>query len=311
MSYGEVLSNAWKTIWKYKVLWIFGILAGLGSGGGGGSSGGGSGPNFNNNNNGNRPDFFNPAWGDQVGRWLQQNWWIFIVAALVIFLLVVVIIILSTYGRIGLTRGAWKGDEGVARLTFAELFAESGRYFWRVLGLALLIFGITAAAGLIIAVGTAGVAVVTLGLGVLCLIPLFCVLGVVAWVLEIIVRLAVIAITGEDKGVIEGLQSAWNTVRAHLGESIVMGLILGIGGGIVRFIIALPFLAALIPLFPLMANQTQQTLERGLIGAAVVFCIYLPVAIFLSGIVEAYVGTAWTLTYRRLTGHSRAAVEVA
>ena len=35
MNYGEVLSRAWQIIWKYKVLWIFGILAGLGSGGGG------------------------------------------------------------------------------------------------------------------------------------------------------------------------------------------------------------------------------------------------------------------------------------
>ena len=147
MSYGEVLSNAWKTIWKYKVLWIFGILAGLGSGGGGGGGGGSAGPNINGDNN--QPDFFNPAWGDQVGRWLEQNWWVFIVAAVVIFLLVIVIIILSTYGRIGLARGAWKGDEGAARLTFGELFAESGRYFWRVLGLALLIFVISAGAAVV------------------------------------------------------------------------------------------------------------------------------------------------------------------
>ena len=40
MNYGEVLSSAWKTIWKHKVLWIFGILAGLGAGSGGGSASG-------------------------------------------------------------------------------------------------------------------------------------------------------------------------------------------------------------------------------------------------------------------------------
>ena len=45
MDYGEVLSKAWKIIWKHKVLWIFGILAsfGQGSGGGSGGSGGNSG----------------------------------------------------------------------------------------------------------------------------------------------------------------------------------------------------------------------------------------------------------------------------
>jgi len=30
MDYGEVLSKAWQITWKYKVLWIFGILAGCG-----------------------------------------------------------------------------------------------------------------------------------------------------------------------------------------------------------------------------------------------------------------------------------------
>ncbi len=35
MDYGEVLSKAWKIAWKFKVLWIFGILAGCGASQGG------------------------------------------------------------------------------------------------------------------------------------------------------------------------------------------------------------------------------------------------------------------------------------
>ena len=41
MDIGEVLSRAWQIIWKHKVLWIFGILAGCASGGGGGNPGSG------------------------------------------------------------------------------------------------------------------------------------------------------------------------------------------------------------------------------------------------------------------------------
>ncbi len=41
MDYGEVLSKAWKIAWKFKVLWIFGILASCGQSRGG---------NFNFNN---------------------------------------------------------------------------------------------------------------------------------------------------------------------------------------------------------------------------------------------------------------------
>lgn len=41
MDYGYVLRRAWEIIWKFKVLWIFGILASCGqaSGSGGGNSG--------------------------------------------------------------------------------------------------------------------------------------------------------------------------------------------------------------------------------------------------------------------------------
>ena len=42
IDYGEVLSKAWKIVWKNKILWIFGILASFGQGSGGGSGGGGS-----------------------------------------------------------------------------------------------------------------------------------------------------------------------------------------------------------------------------------------------------------------------------
>jgi len=38
MDFGEVLSKAWRIVWKHKVLWIFGFLASLGQGWGGGSS---------------------------------------------------------------------------------------------------------------------------------------------------------------------------------------------------------------------------------------------------------------------------------
>lgn len=43
MNFGEILSRAWKIIWKHKVLWIFGILAGCGRGGGGGGGSANSG----------------------------------------------------------------------------------------------------------------------------------------------------------------------------------------------------------------------------------------------------------------------------
>ena len=42
MDFGEVLTKTWKIIWKYKILWLFGIFASCSGGGGGGGGGGGS-----------------------------------------------------------------------------------------------------------------------------------------------------------------------------------------------------------------------------------------------------------------------------
>ena len=49
-NFGEILTRAWQITWKYKVLWIFGILAGCtnGGGGGGGNSGYRVGPSDSN-----------------------------------------------------------------------------------------------------------------------------------------------------------------------------------------------------------------------------------------------------------------------
>ena len=35
MEFGEILTKAWKIIWKFKILWVFGILSSCGHGGGG------------------------------------------------------------------------------------------------------------------------------------------------------------------------------------------------------------------------------------------------------------------------------------
>jgi hypothetical protein len=65
LSLGPTLSRAWEIIWRHKILWIFGILAGCATGGGGGSGGS---PNINVDDN-NR----NLQLPPEVERFLDQN----------------------------------------------------------------------------------------------------------------------------------------------------------------------------------------------------------------------------------------------
>ncbi len=301
MNIGEVLSRAWQITWKHKVLWIFGILAGCSGGGGGGGGGGGNAAmNYSSSTNRFPPDaerFFSltniPDW--QISA-------IIIAVVLVVLLLVVLSIFLGTIGRIGLIRGTQQAESGSLKLVFGELFSGSLPYFWRVFLLGLLIgVAIFLAVAALLALGLVG-SVMTLGVGFLCFIPLLCLLIPVLWFISVIVEQANVAIVLENLGVRDGLRRGWEVVRANLGVMILMALILLLGvGGIGGLIIALPMIGVVIPAIIGAVSNSQRTMMGGLAVAAICFVAYLPVLIVLTGILRTYIGTAWALTYMRLT----------
>jgi len=115
MDYGEILTRAWQIIWKHKILWIFGILAGCGSG-------------SNNFSNGSR--YTNESGSNPVSNWLggvsnDQMTMVVIAILAVSCILVILFTFLSTIGRIGLIRGASRADQDLdTHLTFGALFRD-------------------------------------------------------------------------------------------------------------------------------------------------------------------------------------------
>jgi hypothetical protein len=305
MNYSEILSRAWQIIWKHKVLWIFGILAGCANSGGGG---GGSGNNIRSTSgSGQAPAQLQP-YLDRMEQFIksvpEQTWILIGIGAfLLILVLVALKIFLSTIGTIGLIHGAQLADQDIeARLTFGELFKGSLPYFWRVFLLNLLVGLVFLVVGLIVAAGAVLAVVLTLGLILICLLPLLCLLVPVGVVVGVVIEQATIAIIVEDLGIMDGLRRGWEVVKTNVGPLVVMWLILGLGiSGIIGIIIGLPMILVLAPfLIGLFANA-QRAIETGLVISLVCCAAYLPVLIVLSGILQSYVGSAWTLTFLRLT----------
>jgi hypothetical protein len=289
-NFGEVLARAWQIIWKHKVLWIFGIFAGCARGGGGGTGGAGSG---GRNGSGNQPFPQHEQFFQQIGQWIEDNPWIVAILVLLVIGLVIVSIFLGTIGRIGLIKGTYQAERGAERLNLGELFSESMPYFWRVFGLALLI-------GLIAVLAFAPLALfgaLTAGIGFICVLPLICILIPVLWALSVVIEQANVAIVLENLGIGDGFRRGWEVVRANVGPILLLTLVIFIGSGILGFIIAIPIIGAALPLiFSAASNNT------GPIWITVVCCaVYFPILLILSGILNAYVQSVWTLTFMRLT----------
>jgi len=312
MNIGEVLTKAWNTIWKHKILWIFGILASCGQGGGGGSGG--------SSNTGYRASQGDPNVSPEVERFFfgierffQQIevWEIigFIAVIMVIFLIIWFIsLALSTIGRLGLIQGTVQAESDAEQLTFRELFDSGKPFFWRILGLNVLVGIATFVLVLLIVLPTVGLTVLTFGIGIICLIPLICLMIPVSWVITVILEQANIAIVLEDLDIFKGIQRGWEVFRGNLGNILVMALILLIGGGIIGFIFGLPLFLLVFPAAfgSILGGITDSALPLGggIAVAGLCFVGYLPVLILLGGILRAYVQSAWTLTYMQLTQSS-------
>jgi hypothetical protein len=296
MDFGYILKRAWQIVWKFKVLWLFGILASCGQASG--SSGSNSGYRYSSQNNNISPQI--EHWFASLSPGLIAL--LIVIAIIVVLALIVIAILLGTVGRVGLIRGTLKAEQGANRLTFGELWREGLTYFWRVFGLNLLIGVIIFLAVVILTILGVVLTIGTLGIFVLCLLPLICLFVPVAWAVYVIVEQANIALVVENLGITDAIKRGWQVVVDNIGNMIVMSLILILGVSLIGgAIIGLPLLIVAAPAIAGFATGTSDAIRNGLIISGLFFIVYLPFLLLLSGILRAYTSSAWTLTYLRLT----------
>jgi len=308
MDFGKILSKAWKIIWKFKILWLFGILSSCGQGGGGGGGSSNTGYRTSVGNGDIPPEMRRFFFGierffDNVEVWQI----IAIIGGLILFFLILWFIMtaLNTIGRVGLIQGTVKAEDGAETMTFGELFESGKPFFWRILGLNILLGLALFLVIIVLMLPIIGITALTMGIGLICLIPFICILVPAMWLAGVVIEQANIAVVVEDIGIIDGLKHGWEVCRDNTGNMIVMALILVLGGGIVGIVIALPLILIIVPvMFGIiggLAAESEKIIGGGLAIAGLWFLAYLPVLIVLGGILRAYISTAWTLTYLHLT----------
>lgn len=316
MDFGEVLSKSWRIVWKHKVLWIFGILAGCArSGGGGGSA---SSFNWQGSGTGSQPfgqgfSPSNPQFGTELEQWISTHLEL-LLAAIVLFILLILLIVLirlalGTIGQVGLIRGVADVDAGAEHLRFGALFKSTYPYFWRVLGLAVLaelaffivvMFFVAILVGLALAAGLP-----TQGVGVLVVLPLLCifipVLIIARVVVDIIIQLADRGIVIEDLRLGNSIRRGWELFKKELGPVLLIGLITAVVGFVVGIVIAIPLIFVALATGIALATNTGSFSWTPIITGGACILVYLPVLLAASGLLLSYRQSVWTLTYLRLT----------
>jgi hypothetical protein len=294
MDISTIFKRAWEITWKHKGLWVLGILANCSGGGSRGAS-----------NISRIPEYqFEGGEFPQIERWIHSvpdETWIGIGIAIVcgLLLLALVFWVLAAIGNGGLISAFQMAETG-GKVTLAGAFQQGISYFWKLLVIQFILGVASFIVLLPIIVGGILLSVLTLGLGLLCFIPLLCTLVPLGIALTIYTLLTQIALIVEQLDIVSAFQRSWEVLRSNIGEVIVMGLILGVGGFLVGFILALPFVLMALPFVTGLIVGTETSSLAGLSVTVVGILLYIPILLVASGILRTFITGSWTLTYRSL-----------
>lgn len=328
MEHFKILKRAFDTTWNYKALWVFGILVAL-TAGGGGFSGSGSnfGAQFSGNGNGDIPL---PHGGGRFEFPLQAFAVLFIIL-LAVIMLALLFLIVATIARYvadnALIQLVNEHEETGTRHTVGEGFRLGwSRPAWRlflvdlVVGLPsvmiFLLFLVLSAMPLLLWLtrnAAFGIVGTLASLGIF--LPGLFLLTIIAVVVGLLRPFFQRACVSEGLGVFDSIRRGFEVVRQHLGDVVIMWLIM-VGVGLAWMVVLIPamlllmLVGALIAGIPalLVGAFVHLLFSSGaapwILGALVALPIFMLVvglpALFLSGLFATFRSTTWTMTYREL-----------
>jgi len=336
----KVLKRAWEITWRYRALWVFGIILALTTGGGlpprGDGGNGGAQYQFDGE------DFFGPN-----GRFPVPGFTMPEVPTAVVSLLIaigvalacvtLIVIIASVVARFVSEAALLRmvddyeqtGEQHSVRQGFRVGWSRSA---WRLFLINLLVVGSEVVAfillfALVLLPLLAWITQSTIArvIGTVAAIGLFflvlLIIIVVGTATSLLLRFFRRACALEGLGVIDSIRRGFELVRKHLGDVALMWLImLGVRIGltiatIAAVILLFPVILALIVLGAVLGGVpalvvgglTSLLLEgavpwvlAGVIGLPIFILVMAVPWLFLGGVVEVFKSSVWTLTYREL-----------
>ena len=319
MDHMKVLKRAWEIIWRYRALWVFGIILALTT------AGGGRGPQYSFNGEDFAPggEFLPPAIPPEVSSALIA---IGVGLACVIVILVIASVVARYVAETALIRMVDDYEETGEKRSVRQGFRLGwSRTAWRLFlinllidlptALAFILLSLLAAAPLLLwttknkvagAIGT----VATIGLVFLVILLVIVVSAVLSLLKHFFRRVCAL----EEVGVIESIRQGYTVVRQHLKDVAIMWLIM-FGLGLTWMIVMIPVTILLVVvglgmggLPALLVGGLASLAFKGAVPWVLAAAVGLPIFIlvmaapllFLGGLAEVFKSSVWTLTYREL-----------
>jgi hypothetical protein len=340
MDHAKVLSRAWQILWRYRVLWVFGVIVALCAAGGGN-------PNFNFGGGGDGRQGAN-AWpwtgqwqwqGEPFAEVVPQILGAWAAVAGVILAVIVALCCLAVIVTVAKVIFLYVGETALIRMVdhYEETGEKQGvrqgfRLGWSRTALRLFIIDlltripgfITVFLLLVVGAGIFGLFVLLrdgvvlkiigviagIGVGFLVILAAIVLALAISLVRPLIFRVCALG----EHGVIESFRVGFDFIKAHLGDTVVMWLIMiGIQIGLVVVMIPIVIFLLVVGggvallaglsvggLTSLIAGGAVPWIAGFAVGIPLLILIVAPPLVVLGGLAQVFKSSVWTLTYREL-----------
>lgn len=224
------------------------------------------------------------------------------VVFIVLFYLVVFIssLFLQIISRSSSTLGISRAELGVTPITFVDLIKDGFQYFWRVLGISVLIALFILAFFVAFSICTAVLSFVTMGLAAICIQPLFLLMIPLFLLITAVMEQAEAAVVVDGMSAMDSVRRGYELVRGNPGTYILITIIIYFGMNILVSIVIFPFM---IPFMFFMFNNMEAGMDFSNIirMQAVFMVVLLPLMTLVQGAALTYMKSAMMITYLRHT----------
>ena len=282
---GAVLTRAWQITWKNKVLWGITALPIL--------------PVF----------LLFPFWlvlvfmdgfdPNKIESWVENP--AFVILGVIFYLIIIVgSVALQIISRASVTLGIFKVETESQPVVFVDGLKNGLRYFWRIFGVLALISGGIFVVFLIFFACMALVSVATMGLGAICIQPLFLLMLPVSMLVMALMEQAEAAVVADELGIMEAVKRAYELIRSNVWRYVLITIVIYFGMNLIMSLIMFPLM---IPFFFIMMNNLDSGMDfNNMLKLQAVFgAVLFPVMALVQGFIMTYLKSAMMLVYLRLT----------